>query len=128
MAEVYNFTIMMAVGKKLSSRELFFHKNVQRGGKGLQMMMYSASSSDSYRVCVISCMCDIMSVRSSMGKLLQAAVHTGFQCCALSSGFFFCAQAKGIKFYDLPLVYVKEEFRFRCELEPFNMGMPTAFV
>ena len=57
-----------------------------------------------------------------MGKLLQAAVHTSFQHCALSSGFFFCARAKSIKFYDVPVGYVKEEeeMRFHCELEPFN--------
>ena len=45
---------MMAVMLKLSSRELFFHKNVQRSGKGLQMMTYSAGSSNSYCVCVTS--------------------------------------------------------------------------
>ena len=55
----------------------------------------------------------------SMGKLLQAAVHTSFQQCALSSGFFFMP-AKGIKFYDVPLGNVKEELRFRSELELFN--------
>ena len=25
-------------------------------------------------------------------------------------------------FYDVPVSYVKEELRFRCELEPFNAG------
>ena len=30
--------------------ELFFHKNVQRSGKCLQMMTYSAGFSNSYRV------------------------------------------------------------------------------
>ena len=46
--------------------------------------------------------------------------HTNFKRCALSSGFFFRARAKGIMFYDVPVSYVKEELRFRCELEPFN--------
>ena len=32
----------------------------------------------------------------------------------------FRARAKGIMFYDVPVSYVKEELRFRCELEPFN--------
>ena len=32
----------------------------------------------------------------------------------------FRARAKGITFYDVPVSYVKEELRFRCELEPFN--------
>ena len=54
-----------------------------------------------------------------MGKLLQAAVHTLTQ---LRSEFWllFHARAKGIMFYDVPVSYVKEELRFRCELEPFN--------
>ena len=34
----------------------------------------------------------------------------------------FRARAKGIMFYDVPVSYVKEELRFRCELEPFNAG------
>ena len=32
----------------------------------------------------------------------------------------FRARAKGIMFYDVSVSYVKEELRFRCELEPFN--------
>ena len=32
----------------------------------------------------------------------------------------FCAQARGIHLYDVPLGDVKEKLRFRCELEPFN--------
>ena len=32
----------------------------------------------------------------------------------------FHAQARVIRFYDVPLGDVKEELRFRCELEPFN--------
>ena len=41
---------------------------------------------------------------------------------ALRSEFWllFRARAKGIMFYDVPVSYVKEELRFRCELEPFN--------
>ena len=35
-----------------------------------------------------------------------------------SSGLF-CAQARGIQFYDVPLDEVKE-FRFHCDLEPSN--------
>ena len=55
----------------------------------------------------------------SRGKLLQAAVHT---LTALRSEFWllFRARAKGIMFYDVPVSYVKEELRFRCELEAFN--------
>ena len=32
----------------------------------------------------------------------------------------FRARVKGIMFYDVPVSYVKEELKFRCELEPFN--------
>ena len=41
---------------------------------------------------------------------------------ALCSEFWllFRALAKGIMFYDVPVSYVKEDLRFRCELEPFN--------
>ena len=41
---------------------------------------------------------------------------------ALRSEFWllFRAREKGIKFYDVPVGYVKEELRFCCELEPFN--------
>ena len=66
---------------------------------------------------------DVMSVRMLKGKASTSScthTHTNFQRCALSSGFFFCAQAKGIMFYDVPVSYVKEELRFRCELETFN--------
>ena len=48
-----------------------------------------------------------------MGKLLQFSDAHG----VLAS---FHAMARGIKFYDVPLGDVKEELRFRCELEPFN--------
>ena len=78
------------------------------------MMTFSAGSFDSYRVCVTS-----LVYACSKGKLLQAAVHTLTQ---LRSEFWllFRARAKGIIFYDVPVSYVKEELRFRCELEPFN--------
>ena len=62
----------------------------------------------------------------SRGKLVstvQAAVRTHtHKLSALRSEFWlvFLAQAKGIMFYDVPVSYVKEELRFRCELEPFN--------
>ena len=89
------------------------------------MLMYSAGSFDSYHVCVTSRV-----YACSRGKLLQAAVHTlaqtrtNFQRRALlrSAEFrlLFRALAKGIMFYDVPVSYVKEELRFRCELEPFN--------
>ena len=58
-----------------------------------------------------------------MGKLLQAAVHTHIhKLSALRSEFWllFRARAKGITLYDVPVSYVKEELRIRCELEPFN--------
>ena len=32
----------------------------------------------------------------------------------------FRAPARGIHFYNVPLGDVKEELRFRCELEPYN--------
>ena len=37
----------------------------------------------------------------------------------------FRARAKGIHFYDVP---VKEELRFRCELEPFNTRDATSIL
>ena len=64
----------------------------------------------------------------STEKLLQAAVHKMSQHCALSSGLFFCTRTKGIKFCDVPVGYVKEELRFRCELEPFNMRDANSIV
>ena len=64
-----------------------------------------------------------------MGKLLQAAVHT-HKLSAFRPEFWllFRTRAKGITFYDVPVSYVKEELRFRCELEPFNARNATAFV
>ena len=40
---------------KIEFKRAIFHKNVQRSGKGLQMMAYNVSSSGSYRICVTSC-------------------------------------------------------------------------
>ena len=31
-------------------------------------------------------------------------------------------------FYDVPVSYVKEELRFRCELEPFNARNANSIV
>ena len=60
-----------------------------------------------------------------MGKFLQVAVSDKLS--VMSSAAIvrevlasFRAQARGIRFYDVPLGDVKEELRFRCELEPFN--------
>ena len=49
---------------------------------------------------------------------------------ALRSEFWllFRARAKGIMFYDVPVSYVKEELRFRCELEPFNARNTNSIV
>ena len=61
---------------------------------------------------------DVMSVRMLKGKAsTSSCTHT-----VLRSEFWllFRARAKGIMFYDVPVSYVKEELRFRCELEPFN--------
>ena len=57
-----------------------------------------------------------------MGKLLQAASTHSHKLTALRSEFWllFRARAKGITLYDVPISYVKEELRFRCELEPVN--------
>ena len=64
---------------------------------------------------------DVMSVRMLKGKASTSSctVHT---LTVLRSEFWllFRARAKGIMFYDVPVSYVKEELRFRCELEPFN--------
>ena len=51
----------------------------------------------------------------------QLYTHTQTFSVALSEFWLlFSAPAKGIMFYDVPISYVKEEFRFRCELEPFK--------
>ena len=69
---------------------------------------------------------DVMSVRLLMGKAsTSSCTHThtnSHKLSALRSEFWllFRSQAKGIMFYDVPVTYVKEELRFRCELEPFN--------
>ncbi len=38
----------------------------------------------------------------------------------------FSAQARGIKFYDIPLPNVREGLRFRCELERHNARDATS--
>ena len=59
---------------------------------------------------------DVMSVRMLKGKAsTSSCTHTHSEFWLL-----FRARAKGIMFYDVPVSYVKEELRFRCELEPFN--------
>ena len=70
---------------------------------------------------------DVMSVRKLKGKAsTSSCTHThtnSHKLSALRSAEFwllFRAQAKGIMFYDVPVSYVKEELRFRRELEPFN--------
>ena len=67
---------------------------------------------------------DVMSVRMLKGKTsTSSCTHThSHKLSALRSEFWllFRAWAKGIMFYDVPVSYVKEELRFRCELEPFN--------
>ena len=57
------------------------------------------------------------------GKASTSSCTHTHKLSALRSAEFwliFRAQAKGIMFYDVPVSYVKEELRFRCELEPFN--------
>ena len=62
---------------------------------------------------------DVMSVRMLKGKAsTSSCTHT--HTVALEFWLLFRARAKGIMFYDVPVSYVKEELRFRCELEPFN--------
>ena len=68
---------------------------------------------------------DIMSVRMlNQGESFYKQLYThSHKLSALRSAEFwllFRARAKGIMFYDVPVSYVKEELRFRCELEPFN--------
>ena len=55
---------------------------------------------------------------SSCTDTFLAICSAAIVCEVLAS---FCAQARGIHFYDVPLGDVKEELSFRCELEPFNM-------
>ena len=78
------------------------------------MMTYSVGSSDSYRVCAMPRVYEC-----SMRKILQAAVHshTNFQRCALRVLASFSCPGEG---HNVPVSYVKEELRFRCELEPSN--------
>ena len=74
---------------------------------------------------------DVMSVRMLKGKAsTSSCTHThSHKLSALRSEFWllFCARAKGIMFYDVPVSYVKEELRFRCELEPFKAPRKIGF-
>ena len=69
---------------------------------------------------------DVMSVRMLKGKAsTSSCTHNSHKLSASRSAEFwllFRARSKGIMFYDVPVSYVKEELRFRCELEPFNAG------
>ena len=64
---------------------------------------------------------DVMSARMLNGKTSISSCI--YKLSALRSEFWllFRARAKGIKFYNVPIGYVKEELRFLCELEPFNV-------
>ena len=66
---------------------------------------------------------DVMSVRMLNGKASTSSCTHTHKLSALRSKFLllFRARAKGITFYDVPISYVKEELRFHCELEPFNV-------
>ena len=66
---------------------------------------------------------DVMSVRMLKGKASTSSCTHTHKLSALRSEFWllFRALAKGIMFYDVPVSYVKEELRFRCELEAFNV-------
>ena len=63
---------------------------------------------------------DVMSVRMLNGKASTSSCTHKLS--ALRSEFclLFRARTKSIKFYDVPIGFVMEEVRFRCELEPFN--------
>ena len=66
---------------------------------------------------------DVMSVRMPDGKAsTSSCTSRTHKPSTLRSEFWLllCAWAKGIKFYDVPVGNVKEELRFRCELEPFD--------
>ena len=92
------------------------------------MMTYSAGSSDSYHVDVTFCADYSDPLRVSSARMLNRKTYTSSctdkflaMCSAVSEVLAsFRAQARGIRFYDVPLGDVKEELRFRCELEPFN--------
>ena len=89
------------------------------------MMTYSAGSSDSYRVDVTFCADYSDPLRVSSARMLNRKTFTSSctdnflaVCSAVSEVLAsFRAQARGIRFYDVPLGDVKEELRFRCELE-----------
>ena len=92
------------------------------------MMTFSAGSSDSYRVDVTFCADYSDPLHVSSARMLNRKTSTSSctdkflaMCSAVSEVLAsFRAQARGIRFYDVPLGDVKEELRFRCELEPFN--------
>ena len=65
---------------------------------------------------------DAMSVRMLNGEAsCYKQLYTQTFSVALSEFWLlFRARAKGIMFYDVPVSYMKEELRFRCELEPFS--------
>ena len=65
---------------------------------------------------------DVMSVRMLNGKASTSSCTHTHKPSALRSEFWllFRARVKGITLCDVPVSYVKEELRFRCELEPFN--------
>ena len=66
---------------------------------------------------------DVMSVRMLNGK--ASTSRCAHKLSVLCSEFWllFHAWVKGTKFYDVPVGYLKEELRFRCELEPSMRGM-----
>ena len=63
---------------------------------------------------------DVMSVRMLKGKASTSSCTHKLSALCSEFWLLFRAQAKGIMFYDVPVSYVKEELRFRCEWEPFN--------
>ena len=89
------------------------------------MMTYSVGSSDSYHVDVTFCAdySDPLRARMLNRKTSTSSCTKTFlaMCSAVSEVLAsFRAQARGIRFYDVPLGDMKEELRFRCELEPFK--------
>ena len=86
------------------------------------MMTCSVGSSYSYRVRVTS-----ECTHAQWGSFYKQLYTHTHKLSALCSEFWllFCARAKGIKFYDVPVAYVKEKLRFTVSS---TRGMPTAFV
>ena len=64
-------------------------------------------------------MCDVMSERMLNRKPASSCTHK-LSVQRFEFWFLFRAWAKSIKFYDVPVGYVKEEVKFHCELEPFK--------